>query len=228
MDPSFNCPIALRQHLARRVVAKPLNGAGTATAPLHGGKAIDRLRAATGEQHRAIESLMRMNNGFSIAHYGRALQGFESFLTQWEPLLTSALPASLHTWAEGLRRLPLARRDMAALDLPPLASVALHLALPDKAAALGSMYVLEGSTLGGVVIAGLLRKQHGIGVHNGGAYFSGWGAATAANWLRFREVLEAQIGPDDAARERAATAAVDTFSALNQTLRRSFHAGVDC
>ncbi len=191
-------------------------------------KVIDQLRVATSEHHRAIDTLMCMDGEFSVAHYGRAMQGFEQFLTQWEPLVTRALPVPLQHWAQSLRRLAVAQRDMAVLGIPSLPSCTLDLALPDKAAALGSMYVLEGSTLGGVVIARHLRRQHGIEAHNGAAYFSGWGAGTAASWERFRQVLEAEVGADERARACAAAAAVDTFEAFNLTLRRAFHAGAYC
>ncbi len=205
-----------------------MNSTDTLAPGLSSGKVIERLRAETVEQHRTIENLTRLSGDFSVAHYGRTLQAFESFLTQWEPLVTGALPVSMRPWSESLRRLYLARRDMAALALAPLESVAIDLTLRDKSAALGSMYVMEGSTLGGVVIARHLRRQHGIEAHNGGAYFSGWGANTAANWLQFRQLLEAHVDPDESARKGAATAAADTFRALSQTLQRAFDANLDC
>lgn len=228
MAPLFTCPVEPRLGRSRSIPATAQTGLTTSATPSVPGRAIDELRAATARHHQVIDALMRMDQDFSVAHYGRALQAFESFLTQWEPLVSGALPVSLQHWAEGLRRLPLARRDMAVLALPLRRDIAIDLALPDEAAALGSMYVLEGSTLGGVVIARRLRRQHGIEAHNGGAYFAGWGAATASNWRRFGQVLETRIGTDAAARQRAALAAAETFSALTHILRRALDAAVHC
>ena len=217
-------PGGLHHDLCMDCAISEPQAAAVAPIPLRCGTAIDLLRARTREQHRAIEMLMRMDADFSLAHYSSALQAFESFLAQWEPLVTNALPSCLQSWARSLHRLGLARRDMAALSIPPLPHACIDLDLTDKAAALGSMYVLEGSTLGGLVIAQRLASRHGIDAHNGGAYFSGWGTDTPMMWRSFRQRLESEIGSAEEARMRAATAAAATFEALSMTLRRSFDA----
>lgn len=56
---------------------------------------------------------------------------------------------------------------------------------------LGAMYVLEGSTLGGQVIARQLAKQH-IAQR---AYFSGYGERTGPRWQAFCQLLAAAATP---------------------------------
>lgn len=57
-------------------------------------------------------------------------------------------------------------------------------------AALGCMYVLEGSTLGSQILSRSFRERFDIGRHNGGAYFHGYGELTGKMWKRFGTDLE--------------------------------------
>jgi heme oxygenase len=71
-------------------------------------------------------------------------------------------------------------------DLPPLAT------WPQL---LGVMYVLEGSTLGGQVIARQLAKQN-IPLR---LYFSGYGERTGSLWKAFCQLLSQEATPDNEA-----------------------------
>jgi heme oxygenase len=71
-------------------------------------------------------------------------------------------------------------------DLPPLAT------WPQL---LGAMYVLEGSTLGGQVIARQLAKQN-IPLR---LYFSGYGERTGPLWKAFCQLLSQEATPDNEA-----------------------------
>ncbi len=55
---------------------------------------------------------------------------------------------------------------------------------------LGSMYVLEGSTLGGQYIARTVEQNLGLAPGEGDAYFRGYGDQTMVKWAEFRQVLE--------------------------------------
>jgi heme oxygenase (biliverdin-IX-beta and delta-forming) len=186
---------------------------------------IEALRRATTERHRMVEAQLQLDAEFGIGHYRGTLQCFEAFLVRWEASIAASLPPRLQRWFSERQRLPLLRRDLAALSTPPLALLdnTFELALPNLAAAFGSLYVMEGSALGGKVIAHQLARQHGIGAENGGAYFWGSGEVTAAKWREFRLLLEQEVGPGAASRAHACTAAVQTFDALIMTLRRSMH-----
>ena len=186
---------------------------------------IEALRRATAERHRRVEAQVRLDADFGVGHYRCVLQCFEAFLAPWEACIAAALPLRLQHWFSVRQRLALLRLDLAALSAPPLdlPDKAFELALPSLAAAFGSLYVMEGSALGGQVIARQLARQHGIGAANGGAYFGGAGDATAAKWREFRQLLDQEVGSGAASRAHACTAAVQTFDALIMTLRRSMH-----
>jgi len=167
--------------------------------------------------------VLRLDGDVELARYSRILQGFDAFLSQWEPRLAAALPQRLLPWFAGRSRAPLARKDLQALGAQRLDGTAAMPDLPDLAAALGSLYVIEGSALGGQVIARGLASRHAIGPETGGAYFWGWGAETGARWREFRALLESELADDAAAGARACDAAVQTFEALTATFRELLH-----
>jgi heme oxygenase (biliverdin-IX-beta and delta-forming) len=177
------------------------------------------LRVATAAAHASTEELVALGAEFDLAHYRHVLRGFDAFLHAWEPLVARSLPPPLAAWFEPRRRAGAVRADLAALaiDVPPPAR--LHLVLPGTAAALGSLYVLEGSALGAQVIAPRLQRRLGLGPENGAAYFAGWGADTGKRWREFRELLDRTLGADDRARAQAAAGANATFDALQMVLR---------
>ncbi|RZJ76150.1 MAG: heme oxygenase [Flavobacterium sp.] len=55
--------------------------------------------------------------------------------------------------------------------------------------ALGIMYVVEGSTLGGRVILKNIKESLGYGENNGARYFAGYGGQTGSRWKMFLEVM---------------------------------------
>lgn len=58
------------------------------------------------------------------------------------------------------------------------------------ASAIGVLYVLEGSTLGGRIIAGMLSKQLGISVEQGFSFFNAYGDETKMMWDHFKLLLD--------------------------------------
>lgn len=54
--------------------------------------------------------------------------------------------------------------------------------------AMGVLYVLEGSTLGGKIIAGILQKNTGLS-EDAFTFFNGYGAENETMWLQFKRAL---------------------------------------
>jgi heme oxygenase len=177
---------------------------------------IAALRRATSPQHAAIEQVLGLGEAVELPHYHRVLRAFEAFLRVWEPLVAARLPAGQAAWAAGRSRLSMVRRDLQALRLSPQDQACAPV-LPDAAAAWGSLYVIEGSALGGQVISRVLERQHGMTPADGAAYFHGWGASTGAMWREFQLALEREAGAGD--RQSACAGAVATFDALSTTFR---------
>ncbi len=198
------------------------------------GPALAALRRATAGKHDEIEALLQLapaSDGLPFTlgmdRYAAVLEGFDRFLSAWEPRLLRALPEPLRDAFRARSRHAFLRQDLQALsahlpsrrETPREDGAAMALALPDQAAALGSMYVLEGSALGGQVIARALRQAHGLDAEQAVRYFSGHGAETGRLWREFRDLLSLELDDDPAGTQRACRAAVDTFDALIECFR---------
>ena len=68
--------------------------------------------------------------------------------------------------------------------------------MPTRAAAFGAMYVVEGSTLGGAMIARHAEWTLGLNADTGCAYFSSYGRDVGRMWNEFGAKLLAISTPD--------------------------------
>ena len=115
-------------------------------------------------------------------------------------------------------RLPLLLADLQAIGLNPNAAATLPLWRPSvrlvsKGSLLGALYVLEGSTLGGVQIARALKHRVGNGLGNALLFFVGREERRGAMWRELLEELES-LREDDEEAMRAEDAAVTTFKSF--------------
>ena len=175
------------------------------------------LRTGTATEHRNLERTLdlldpALDRPRLVAVLGR-LHGF--WLAAEEGLDTWAAehPADAEALTWSRRR----RAGLFAADLEALGAAGSHRRpeLPPVAGtddALGRMYVLEGSTMGGAFIDRHLRALPGLAGIRLHA-FSPYGADTGAMWQAFRRATRDRVagGGDPAA---VVTAARDTFLAL--------------
>lgn len=89
--------------------------------------------------------------------------------------------------------------------------------------ALGCLYVLEGSTLGGQIIARNVKTVFGLGNgqhHEVSAFFSSDGSQTAARWRKFLgHFVEFAESASEFQRDAIVAGALDTFSAFESWLK---------
>ena len=119
------------------------------------------------------------------------------------------------TFLDPRRRMYLLQADLAALGLSARAVAMLPTCpapvLRNAVEALGSLYVMEGSTLGGRVIERNVERCLGLNARHGCTYFAGYGARTGAMWRSFLTRLD-QAPAADA--EQVADGATATFERL--------------
>ncbi len=136
--------------------------------------------------------------------YAWSLRVMHRFFLAWEAPLFDALACvdSGLTLAER-GKVSLLSADLASLRLSPLDAPCAVPAdvVASPATALGAMYVLEGSTLGGRMIERHCAVPLGMSPSHGGAFYHGYGARTGALWHAFGAVLESH---DTDAQQRAA------------------------
>jgi heme oxygenase (biliverdin-IX-beta and delta-forming) len=183
--------------------------------------ALTELRLTTRAEHDRIERVLSLAEPMTMARYAAIMSGFDAFLRVWEPRVQDALPARLQPWFRVRRRGGLASADVAWLrdeagEAPPAmsAKAAATLPLDHLVQLLGSIYVIEGSALGGRLIAPHLRKTLGVGPGHGASYFHGFGGQAGQMWRDYRVLASLEIGESSNAMARACRSAKRTFGAL--------------
>lgn len=135
-------------------------------------------------------------------------QGLLFYYKSWAPLETTVAqadydfpPAMASRYR--LRRL---RDDICQLDVDSVFTEGLAKCprIESQEDLVGMLYVMEGSTLGGQIVARMLREKLGIEGDSGGGYFAAHGDATAMRWREFATWARANVHTPD-----AAAAAVD-------------------
>jgi len=152
--------------------------------------------------------------------YQAVLERFYGFWRGWQPHVATMLQdralseprRRLHMLAADLLVMGASARALGQLPVCPVP------ALRDAAGALGSLYVMEGSTLGGSVIRRHVERRLGFDGRSGCAYFAGYGADTGMMWRSFLARLDLAPAGDA---ERIAHGATATFERLAGWLSRS-------
>lgn len=85
-------------------------------------------------------------------------------------------------------------------------------------AALGALYVLEGSTLGGKIIAQMIAGKFNMTSPQGISFFLGYGEETQAMWQQFKTLLEQHFS--DSEKEEVMRTANDTFTTFRNWVER--------
>ncbi|MCF5054458.1 biliverdin-producing heme oxygenase [Pseudomonas syringae] len=184
---------------------------------------LEALRTGTALLHVALEKrLPFFSEHLDAAGYQRLLQAYYGFYQPMEEALydSGLIPDGFD---QALRvKTPTLLSDLHALGLTASAIHALprcaHLpSLDTPAACLGTLYVLEGATLGGQVLRREMAQRLGINADNGGAFLNVYGAETGRRWKDFLDYL-GSMPLDTLARQQAVEAARSTFSCFEQWL----------
>lgn len=185
------------------------------------------LKSGTAESHRRIERLMPFfDDQLSPGRYRATLYSFLGFFAPMERRL-----AAIAGWeTTGLdpvkrRRSHLLRADLQALGMPEseIAATPESCYLPtisNCADGLGCLYVLEGSTLGGQLIAQEVQRKFGIAPVSGVSFFSSHGVGVGAMWREFGRIVRAHVNTA-AKRTAALQAATETFQTFESWIRRA-------
>jgi heme oxygenase len=159
---------------------------------------IQKLRQETETDHHNVEAAVSLiHPGLKSAEYVQCLQRMYGVVAAWEERAAEMAPEWLQPSLLARQRrlhlkLDLARFGAAEKDdgrpvLPEMNN------LPSL---LGTMYVMEGSTLGGQLIARHVEVALHLSEGQGSSYFRGHGSQTGPLWKEFCEMLKLRI-PDE-------------------------------
>ncbi len=160
---------------------------------------LAHLKTQTTDCHAALEKTMDVfAHVQTIGDYTALLSRFLGLHEPLEDHLARAVDWPSRGWNfEARRRAPWLRADLEALalsaeeiqksprcrELPALTSVG---------AAVGCLYVLEGSALGGQMIARHFQAKLGLTSERGLRFFTGFGEATVSQWRAFGQWAETE------------------------------------
>jgi heme oxygenase (biliverdin-IX-beta and delta-forming) len=185
---------------------------------------LSRLKHDTAASHTRLENALDlMRDDLQRDEYIALLGRFHGYVSAWEAAVGVALPASLAGFFDARRKTPLLAADLVALTGDAGEAAASVVAssqdlprLPNVGAAIGSMYVMEGSTLGGRFIAPHVARLLGLTPGQGNAYFDAYGDRTGSMWNAFRDTAAANV--PEAQYDDAVEAAIATFESLQAWL----------
>ena len=167
------------------------------------------LRNGTAQAHRDLETRIDTEKQLvDLDRYGRLLQYFHGIYAPLEQQLSFNFPqgvAGIDIAARG--KSAWLEKDLEALHLPvPRTQITQLPPLATEAQALGCMYVLEGSTLGGQMIVRMVATQLGLTPETGARFYHGYGPETGAHWKSFAAAAEAAaLAPEEVIASARAT-----------------------
>jgi heme oxygenase len=158
---------------------------------------LARLRQETTADHIAVEAgIPLMVEDLDRDTYVSCLRQVHGIVAAWEESASTNSPKWMHSLLANRQRRALLERDLAWFGVAEWDQG--RPAMPemkDDASFLGAMYVMEGSTLGGRLIARHVERVLSLSAGRGDAYFCGHNEQTGALWREFCGVLQARV-PD--------------------------------
>lgn len=143
--------------------------------------------------------MQKMRSVNSVQDYLQILSWFYSFFGGLEILVDNFIRSSeLEDYLQR-RKASNLKNDILSFKgtCPELASGMELPLIQNWEEALGALYVMEGSTLGGPIIAGFMRRQLDWAGKEGFSFFECYGDNTQAMWLRFKSALDSKITTDE-------------------------------
>lgn len=183
---------------------------------------LEKLRSHTAPMHQALEqnnySIALMSSGISLNDYRVYLEKIYGFIASFEDVVFPKLK-DIFPDIEAKQKSALLEEDIKKLggniETIPIFNHSRMAGMYDNvSSALGGLYVIEGSTLGGMIINNHVVKHLEEQVKGKTNYFTVYGDKTATNWRSFLKVFviasESLLNPD-----QVIEAAADTFEALD-------------
>jgi heme oxygenase len=141
------------------------------------------LREATRDAHEQMEqSLNLFHPEFTIEDYQHLLRQWYGFHAAWEPASAALFGEAMADFLQVRRKLPLLADDLG--DLEPAAPAPIM--WTDRSDALGTLYVIEGSTLGGQLITRKLQDRYGVS----SSFFASYGPDIGRRWQETKQLLD--------------------------------------
>lgn len=184
---------------------------------------LDHLRKHTATAHKRIEKVPALArliaSDLHLAEYKKIIAAMHTFHATIEPAIAQALGGIPDAQAclDG-QRLEALADDLCFLGVSPTAERAPIPFFHCTANALGSLYVIEGSNLGGRIIARHIASSLALGPGNGARFYGGITAESVRyRWSLLNKILDTYV--DDTNIDDLTAGACATFESLELWMR---------
>lgn len=181
------------------------------------------LKSSTRASHDSLESkLDLLAENFTMNDYRRVLERFWGMYLPVEKVVANSEIRDMYAgrWKTDLLRKDLHSLGLSDAEIDNLPSCE---ALPDLSSLekiLGTLYVLEGSTLGGMILTRHFGQKFNLDSLNGLRFYSSYGAKTPEMWKAWKEFSESFATSRSLNQGEIISQANHTFSALEKWLTR--------
>lgn len=154
---------------------------------------IEKLRAGTRQTHEDLEKEMLpfIKGATNADEYARLLHLFYGYYHPLEQGISRYLDESILPDIADRRKAGWILNDLRAMNRSgEILEDSNAPLIQSRADALGAMYVMEGSSLGGKVISKMIADNLNYPDHSALSFFYGYGGQTGVRWKEFLAVLD--------------------------------------
>jgi heme oxygenase len=184
----------------------------------------DKIKEATLQNHQQVEKVLvsKMKGMRSVNDYVNLLRLFYGYFSGLEQQIKPYINAATLPDHDDRRKTAAIANDLATLSgtLPDVATGEALPAISNELEALGALYVIEGSTLGGKIISQMIQQHLNITDDGGLSFFNGYGDNTQPMWDTFKASLNTAVKTQDD-EVVVVNAANETFSKFKQWIEVS-------
>jgi heme oxygenase len=170
----------------------------------------DKIKDATKPAHLNLEKIVvqQLKSIKNNEDYAAFLKKFYTYFSQVEKAIAPHISEQLLPDLKERRNSSFLKNDIEVLgsDVASVKEVEVPV-ISNEVSALGALYVMEGSIMGGRIIIQMLEK---LGVTTGISFFSGYGQETGQKWGVFTKVMN-ETATSEEDQEQAVNTANETF-----------------
>jgi len=178
----------------------------------------EKIKEVTRINHQLLEKklITNMRTIRDINDYANFLGLFYSFFGGLETLIDKHISSLTLPDYKSRRKTSLLADDLIALKgaLIPLAPAERLPVIDNHYQAMGALYVIEGSTLGGHIICKMIRQQLNMPHLSALSFFNGYGDQTEQMWHTFKSFIDSPLKAAD--EEKVIHSANETFMKFGQ------------
>ncbi|MGH2623574.1 MAG: biliverdin-producing heme oxygenase [Sphingobacterium sp.] len=183
----------------------------------------EQIKHQTKDGHQTLEKLVvqRLKSIQNNEDYADLLKYFYAYFLNLEKGIAAQIPPSLSVFfqhrrnanhiAQDIKELGFSLENLPQTELPPIIN---------KNQAIGALYVLEGSIMGGPYIVKMLQQR---GIEKGFNFFNGYGEQSGQKWGEFTGIINSEIA-DENDIEETILSAKNTFQQFTNTFNNQINA----